>query len=426
MKAPLCFLRIVAWLIITGLASEAQEWTRFRGPNGSGISEAKTIPTRWANEDFNWKVALPGVGHSSPVLWGDRIFLTSADERQMQFIVLCVSTEDGRLLWQKTFPFMPHRKHANNAFAAATPTVDAERVYLNRTEPGHNRLIALTHRGELVWEKDLGPHRTQHAGGASPILHDGMVVLANEQDGESFLVAVDAGTGATRWQTPRQTGNSAAAYSTPCVYQPKAERPVIIFNSEMHGISGVAPETGKVLWEFASAFDKRSVSSPVIAGELIIGSCGSGGGGNYVVAVRPGDAVGNRPPQRAYEIRRSAPYVPTGVALGERLFLWSDAGIVTCAVAASGEIKWQERVGGNFFSSPVCVDGRLFGVSTRGEVVVVAATDHFEVLARNSLDEQTHSTPAVAGGRMYVRSLRQLFSIGGKVASDLPVSAPGS
>lgn len=425
MKARFCS----GWGLILGLvftaSSEAQEWTRFRGPNGTGLSEAKTIPTQWTDADFNWKAALPGAGHSSPVLWGDRVFLTSADERQMQFIVLCLNAGDGSTLWQKTFPFMPHRKHANNAFAASTPTVDAERVYISRTEPAHHFLFALDHRGELVWEKDLGPHRTQHAGGPSPILHAGMVVLANEHDGESFLVAVDAGTGEMRWKTPRQTGNSAAAYSTPCVYQPKVGMPVLIFNSEVHGIAGVAPDSGKVLWEFAAAFDKRSVSSPVIAGELIVGSCGSGGGGNYVVAVRPGDGTGTKQPERAYEIRRSAPYVPTSVAVGEQLFLWSDAGIVTCVGAASGEVKWQERVGGNFFSSPIWVDGRLFGVSTRGEVVVLAASDRFEVLARNALGEQTHSTPAVAGGRMYVRSLRQLFSIGGRAVPDPPASAPG-
>lgn len=426
MKPPICLVRVAVVFLIATVTSQAEEWTRFRGPNGSGLSEAKTIPTQWTNADFNWKVELAGAGHSSPVLWGDRIFLTSADERQMQFMVLCLNTGDGSLLWQKTFPFMPHRKHGNNAFAASTPTVDAERVYINRTEPAHNRLFALTHRGELVWELDLGPHHTQHAGGGSPILHNGMVVLANEQDGESFLVALDAGTGEVRWKTPRRTGNSAAAYSTPCVYQPNNERPVLIFNSEMHGISGVAPDTGKVLWEFVAAFDKRSVSSPVIAGELIIGSCGSGGGGNYVVAVRPGDVAGVRSPQRAYEIRRSAPYVPTSVVFGERLYLWSDAGIVTCVVASSGEIIWQERVGGNFFSSPVCVDGRLFGVSTRGEVVVVAASDRFEVLARNNLGEQTHSTPAVAGGRMYVRSIRHLFSIGGNLMPASPGSVSGS
>lgn len=426
MKTLMSRMITVCWCLISALEIEGQEWTRFRGPNGTGVSEAKTIPTQWAEFDFNWKIALPGAGHSSPVLWGDKVFITSADEKRMQFSVLCLNTTDGSVIWQKEFPFTPHRKHANNTFATSTPTVDAERVYVSRTEPAHNFLFALDHQGALVWEKDLGPYRTQHSGGPSPILHEGMVVLANEQEGESSLLAVDARTGELRWKTPRRTGDSAAAYSTPCVYQPKSGKPVLIFNSEMHGISAISPDTGKVVWEFTEAFDKRSVSSPVIAGDLLIGSCGSGGGGNFVVAVRPGDPARNQKPERAYEIRRSAPYVPTSVCVGDRLFLWSDAGIVSSVVASSGEVKWQERVGGNFFSSPVWVDGRLFCVSRGGEVVVVSAGDKFEVLARNPLNELTHSTPAVAGGRMYIHTSQHVISVGGKVKFGVKLDAGGT
>jgi len=411
---PLCLVSVPE--------GQAQEWTRFRGPNGAGIGDAKAIPTQWAEGDFNWKTALPGVGHSSPVLWGDKVFVTSADDKRMQFAVLCLKVSDGSVLWQKEFPFTPHRKHANNAFATSTPTVDAGHVYVTRTEPAHNFLFALDHGGELVWEKDLGPYLTQHSGGPSPILHDGMVILANEQDGESSLIAVDARTGETRWKTPRQTAPSSAAYSTPCVHQPKDGKAALIFNSEVHGITAVAPDSGKVLWEFAGAFDKRSVSSPIIAGDLIIGSCGSGGGGNFVVAVRPGDAAAGKKPERAYEVRRSAPYVPTSVFVDGRLFLWSDGGVVSCVNASSGEVKWQERVGGNFFSSPVWVDGRLFCVSRTGEVAVISASDKFEVLARNPLNELTHSTPAVAGGRMYIHTSQHLISMGGKAK---PAQKPG-
>jgi outer membrane protein assembly factor BamB len=152
----------------------------------------------------------------------------------------------------------------------------------------------------------------------------------------------------------------------------------------------------------------------VLAAGLIIGACGSGGGGNYLVAVRPGGAA--KKPELAYTIRKSAPYVPTSVCVGDRLFLWSDGGIVSCVEAASGEVKWQDRVGGNFFSSPLWVDSRLFCVSTKGEVVVVGASDRFEVLARNPLGEVTHSTPAVAGGRMYIHTTKSLISVGGRAA----------
>jgi len=405
--------RAVALLLIgVSLSAGAQEWTRFRGPNGGGVSDAKTIPTQWSASDFNWKVALPGSGHSSPVLWGEKVFVTSYDEKTGKFFVLCLNTADGSSRWQKEFSLARSDKHALNSFATSTPTVDAERVYVCRTELAHITLSAFTHDGKQVWEKDLGPFDVNHGSGTSPILYDGMVVMANEQAGESFLIALDARTGATRWKTPRKSGSGS--YSTPCVYEPKQGNPQLIFNSDVHGISGVAPETGKVLWEFDKAFDKRSVSSPVLAGDFVIGSCGSGGGGNYVVAVRPGDAATDKRPERGYEVRRSAPYVPTSVCVGDWLYLWSDAGIVSRVHAVTGEVKWQERAGGNFFGSPVYAEGRLFCVSTTGEVVVVALGDKFEVLARNQLGEQTHSTPAIASGRMYIHTSGHLVSIGGK------------
>jgi outer membrane protein assembly factor BamB len=404
----------LAFLLLLSLLSAglAQEWPRFRGPNGSGISPAKTIPTSWTEKDFNWKLPLPGAGHSSPVLWGDKVFLTTGDYETKQVSVICVSAVGGKVLWQKAFPFTPYHKNNDNTFASSSPAVDQHRVYVCWSSPEHYPLMALTHDGQTVWEKDLGPFASQHGGGASPIVHQDKVVLGNEQDGESFLIAVDSATGKTRWQTPR-TANEAA-FSTPCIYEPKDGPAALIFNSHAHGVSGIDPESGKVLWELTDLFDKRAVSSPVLAAGLIVGSCGSGGGGAYLVAVRPGGPT--KKPELAYTIKKSAPYVPTSVCVGERLFLWSDGGIVSCVQAASGEVKWQERVGGKYFSSPLWVDGRLFCVATKGEVVVVEASDRFQVLARNPLGEVTHSTPAVAGGRMFIHTTKSLISVGGRTA----------
>lgn len=414
MKAHLT-LALLLWL--AGTAS-AQEWNRFRGPNGTGISDAKTIPTTWSEKDFNWKIALPGVGHSSPVLWGEKVFITSCDDRSGQFYVLCFDASEGRKLWQKEFTLTSFRKHNNNSLASGTPAVDADRVYVSRTERAQQALLALNHRGETIWERDLGPFTAQHGGGTSPIVHEDKVILANEHDGESFLIAVDARSGETRWQTPRK--NAEAGYSTPCVFQPKGQPPTLIFNHGDLGIAALAPDTGKVLWQFPDAFNQRSVSSPVIAGDLIVGSCGNGGGANYVIAIRPGDT--NRTPQQAYTVRRSAPYVPTSICVGEWLYLWSDAGIVSRVHAATGEVKWQERAGGNFLSSPVCVDGRLFCISTSGEVVVLGTGESFEVLARNPLKETTHSTPAIAGGRMFIHTSGHLVSVGGAATTGTTAS----
>jgi outer membrane protein assembly factor BamB len=404
---------LLAWL---GLAysSLAQEWSRFRGPNGTGISDAKTIPTTWTEKDFNWKVALDGTGHSSPVLWGEKIFLTSTDESQGKIIVLCVKAADGSVAWQKSFPFAPFAKHKFNSFASSTPAVNESHMYVTWSTPDRYTIMAFDHQGKTVWERNLGPFKSQHGSGTSPIIYNDKVILSNDQDGESFLIAMDSKTGATSWKTPRNSTN--AGYSTPFLYQPTGQKPSLIFNSQAHGISAIDPENGTPLWEFGTAFDKRTVSSPVLASGLIIGSCGQGGGKvDYLVAVRPGDVATGKRPQLAYDLRRAAPYVPTALAYGDLLFLFDDdPGIATCLHAPSGETRWNERVGGTFFGSPVCVDGRLFCVSATGEVVVIAASDKFHLLATNPLGETCHTTPAVAGGRMYIRTVGHLFSIGGK------------
>jgi len=404
--ALLCLL-----LVCLPQRGAAQEWSRFRGPNGTGISHAKTIPTKWTEKDINWKMELPGTGHSSPVLWGDRIFLTSTGDKQGGIYVLCVNAQDGRLLWRRDFPLNPFTRHKFNSFASSTPAVDKDRVYVVWNEPARYTLMALDHEGKTVWARDLGPYVSQHGCGTSPIVVNDKVVLGNEQDGPSFITAVDARTGKTIWQTPRKA--AAAAYSTPCIYEPKGGTAALIFNSQAHGIYAVDPYTGKVLWEYDQAFDKRSVSSPAIAGDIIFGSCGSGAGGNFVTAVRAGDPVRGKKPELAYHLKKSAPYVPTALVRGNLVWLWGDAGIVTCLDAPSGDMRYQERVGGNFFGSPVWVDGRLFCVSSAGEVVVLEASDKFNVLARYPLNDLCHTTPAVAGGRMFIRTEKYLFSIGG-------------
>jgi outer membrane protein assembly factor BamB len=416
-------------LIVGALPSPAQEWTRFRGPNGTGISHAKTIPTKISDADIDWKVELPGTGHSSPVLWGEQIFLTSTGDKAGGISVLCLSARDGRLLWRRDHALTPFARHAFNSFASSTPAVDAERMYVVWNEPEHYVLAALDHYGELVWRRDFGPFVSQHGCGISPIVYGNKVILGNEQDdakfvkestrsGTSFVVAVDAKTGQTLWQTPRRS--AVVAYSTPCVYEPKQGKPALIFDSQGEGIYALDPGSGKVLWEYAAAFDKRSVSSPLLAGHLILGSCGSGGGGNVVTAIKPGDASTGRKAELAYQIKKSAPYVPTGVTMGDRVWLWSDGGIVSCVEAASGVVRYQERVGGDYFGSPVWIDGRLFCVSTTGELVVVEASDQFNVLHRYRLGELCHSTPAVAQGRLFVRTEKHLFSFGGPKKASAP------
>ncbi|HEX5447323.1 MAG TPA: PQQ-binding-like beta-propeller repeat protein [Pirellulales bacterium] len=406
----------LAFVFLGGtLPAGAQDWTRFRGPNGSGVSDAQTVPTQWSEKDYNWKVSLPGIGHSSPVIWGDKIFLISAFDDTATRLVLCLRADDGQIEWQREYPSTPHSKHQLNSFASSTPCVDEERVYVTWTAPEEFTLLALDHQGNEVWRRNLGPFVSQHSGGASPVVYGDLLIMADDQGDEDFkgkssLIALDRRTGEPRWRVDRRT--KVVAYSTPCVYRPRGQAEQLIFTSQAHGITSIDPASGGVNWEL-EVFDKRSVSSPVIAGGLIFGTCGSGGGGSYVAAVRPPASSGDAP-ELVYTVKESAPYCPTLVAFDGVLFLWSDSGIVSSVDIASGKPLGRLRVSGNYFGSPVCVGGRLYCLSDDGDVVVVSATKNPKLLARNPLGEESHSTPAVAGDRMYLRTISHLISIGGK------------
>jgi outer membrane protein assembly factor BamB len=410
MKLRRAILPAAALAWACGAEGFAQEWTRFRGPNGSGVSEAATVPAKWEAGDVNWETRLPGAGHSSPVVWGDRIFLTSADEAKGERYLLCLDAKDGRERWRQAFGFAKHPKHKNNTYATSTPAVDADRVVVLWQSPQESALHALDLEGKPLWRHDLGGYKGNHGGGTSPVLHAGVVLLANDTDGESFLLALDAATGKVRWKVPRI--GDRACYATPCILERPGREPEVVFTHSYRGITGVDLRTGRKLWEIDvfGTHEQRAIGSPVVFGDLVIGTSGFAASEKNVVAVRPdGDSA-----KEVYRLQRQVPHIPTPLVYKGRLFLWSDAGIVTCADAATGNVLWQERVGGTYYGSPVCVGGKLFAVDQTGQVTVVAASDRFEVLARNPLKETARSTPAVSGGVLYVRTETRLVSVGGR------------
>ena len=389
-------------------------WARFRGPNGSGLAPGGGIPTQWSDDHVNWKVKLPGGGHAQPVIWGDRIFMRAANEDGTKRLVFCLSVKDGSTEWTREYDAVADDIHELNSYASSTPALDAERLYVVYGTSAAGWIKAYTHTGDVVWTVDLGAFKTVHGHGSSPIVFRDMVILAKEVKADSFLAAFDRKSGEERWRIPRE--NELVCYSTPCVYQPPTGNPQLFFNSRARGITAVDALVGKVLWE-AKVLERRAVSSPVIGPGIVVATTGSGPGGNYLAAVKLGGVGDVTETHLAYKISRAAPYVPTPVIQGDRMFLWNRMGIVTCAKAKDGEIVWRERVGGNYYGSPICLDERLVCVSNAGEVVVVAASNEFKVLGRTALGEACNSTPAVAGGRLYVRTLAHLISVGGKDTS---------
>ncbi len=412
------FLICVAGLpCLASMSAPAQEWTRFRGPNGMGLSDATNLPGVWTEADYNWRVALPGQGHSSPVLWGDKIFLMSAEPETATRYVLCLSAVDGRELWRREYASQTHRMHVRNTYGSSTPAVDAERVYVAWSTPARLTLLALDHNGQDVWDLDLGPVVSEHGFGTSPMLYQDLVILSNsqqaeelepgQQPGDSAMLAFEARTGKLRWSQPRVS--SRVCFSTPCIYQPAGKPPELVCTSTSDGVFSLDPRTGRENWKTPGTLKLRVVSSPLIAEGLIFGSVGSGGGGNGVTAVRPEPT-----PETAYSLKQNASYVPTLVARNGLLFMFNDRGIVSCADVRTGEIRWRERLSRGFSGSPVIGDGKVYIIDDEGVVHVLAAADQYQLLGSHPLGEPSRSTPAIAGGRLYFRTLSHLVSVGGK------------
>ncbi len=425
---PVVLSWMVLWCLGTTVAEDAvhgpADWPRWRGSAGAGAGGSQRFPHQWTNQDWAWTASLPGQGHASPVVWRQRIYTASADEATSKRFVSCHKTADGRLLWQREIPGPIEPHHVQNSSASGSVTVDETGVYWLWATKEQLRCEAFSHDGGPLWHADLGPYASEHGFGSSAAVWRDRLIIPIEHDGPSAIVALDTKTGREQWRLPRETGRTA--YSTPLVIEssdsPSSGDALVVLASMAHGLTGIDPTTGRVIWE-RKCFPKRTVSSPVMAGPLVLCTCGEGGGDNTLVAVRPPasaaaernepDATGKPPePAIAYQLDRSvAPYVPTPVCSGERLYLWGDRGVVTCVNAADGTVLWRGRVGGIFSASPIVVGGTVINVSAEGEVVVIADGDAFEVLGRTPLGESCRATPAVAGGRMFFRSVGRLHAI---------------
>lgn len=407
---------VLGCLLAVAVLSEARAqdgWTRFRGPDGTGLSQARSIPVTFHESDFRWKVPLPGSGHSSPVIFGGRLFLTCEVRERSERSVVCLDAADGRVLWSWKDTFQPYSNHRFNSYAASTPAVDADRVYVSWVSGATFIALALDHDGNQLWQRRLEDYQSRFGAGTSPVVIDDVVIVGNHHTGDGcFLIGLDAKTGETRWKVSRRSGRTS--FVVPAVYRPQDGPVEVVFVSPAHGMTGLDPRSGKINWELGELFTQKTVSSPVIAGQLVFSTSGQGGRGVESAAVRRGDAASGRQAELVYRLSSALPYVPTPIVVGQHLFIWADNGMVTCVEAETGKKAWLERVEGEYFSSPICVGGRLYCVSKQGQVVVLEASPRFKLLASSRLPEGSYATPAVANGCIYFRTFNHLICVEGK------------
>ncbi len=410
-------LLALLFVLPVGLANaqsdQAMQWSRFRGPNGSGVTTEIGIPSQWSEKNYAWVAELPGVGNSSPVAWGDRVFVTAADvENEIRFLV-CFDLHSGEEIWRAADDFKSYKKHKNNSFASATPAVDADHVYQLWHSKKATSLIAYDHGGNEQWRTELGAYLHGQGGATSPIVAGDFVVVAHDHKSNSFLLALDRKSGEQHWKIPRD--GKRACYSTPCVRDADG-RLEIVFVHCFEGVTGIDLETGQLNW-MVDPFGResqRALASPVVSGDLVIAGSGAIAGDRQVVAIGLGKDA-DESAAELYRVVRQAPHVPTPLILGNRVYLWNDGGICTCCDLRTGDVVWQKRVGGSYFSSPIAIGDRIFSIDTTGEVVVLAAGDTFRVIARNPMGQGSRATLAVAGKKLLIRTEGKLFAVRGKL-----------
>jgi outer membrane protein assembly factor BamB len=438
-------LFILPALLCLGRLS-AEDWPQWRGPSGNGISGEPGLPTRWGpNENVGWKAALGGLGVSSPVVWGDRVFVTSQAGRlpvqageqpqlarddsalagrenpiggksvkqgqgadEVFLLVEAFRRSDGRRLWEyrtrATGEIPPlHEKHN---LATPTPATDGRRVY---AWYGNGQLVALDMDGRLAWSRHLGeeyaPVRKPWGHGSSPVLYRDLILLLCDQTQGSYLLALDQATGKERWKVDR--GSDRISHSTPLIVRAETGDEVIVNSSAR--IDAYDPTNGTLLWH-AGTQRQTPIPTPVFHDGVIYLSRGYRN--SDFMAIRPGLRGDVSATGVIWRSPAGASYVPSILYYQGLLYMTNEIGIVMCADAATGERIWRERLGGIFFGSPVAGDGKIYLVSETGETFVLRAGREPQVLARNDIGERLIASPAISHGSLFLRSDGALFCIG--------------
>jgi len=404
-------VRFVAFLSLLALLVcplHASNWPRFRGENGTGISSDKDLPVEIDGSKPLWKIDLKGGGNASPIVWEGKIFLQEASDDASERSLNCYSLADGKLLWSKSVPGEKSNTHKFNSQASGTPCTDGQRIYVPIWNGVELSITAFDFKGEQIWTRNLGKFACQHGPGHSPIVYKDKVILLHDQDGSSVVIAFDSSTGKTVWEAPRTP--SSANFATPAIADNNGTPELIVTTSP--AFTAYDPDTGKELWNYTWANKLRTVGSPVIgAGVVVVGS-GNGGGNRNTVAVKCGGTGDVTASHLAWTGSKAFPYVPCMLMWGEQLFTVNDRGVAYCHLARTGEQVWEQRLGGNFFASPVMVDEKIYAINDVGDLYVIAAGANFKQLHKTSLNDAVMATPAVADSKLIVRSAHYLSCYG--------------
>jgi outer membrane protein assembly factor BamB len=413
-------------------------WPGWRGPEGTGVSAEKNLPEEWGpSKNVRWKTPVAGKGHSSPIVWGKRVFLTTAIEgpvvpgagplkhmdgdkefkhpdsvgadRRHTFKVIALDRDTGKILWEQTAwegtPF--DDRHRKSSYAASTPATDGKLVYAFFGAEG---LYAYDYAGRLAWKSDLGKLGTVGMGtGTSPVLYENLVIVqCDHESGEaSFIVALDKKTGRQVWKTPRKV---QVSWATPILVRTAKRAELITSGTE--AVIAYDPATGKELWR-AKGVESNAIPSPVASREMVVVSAGFPAKIAYAIRLG-GTGDLSAPSNMVWTYAKGTAYVPSPILYGDYIYLMTDRGILTCLDARTGEVKYEGGrvpIPATFTASPVAYDGKLLLTSEDGDTFVLAAGPKHAVLRTNSVGEPVYASPAIADGSIFIRGERHLYRI---------------
>ena len=422
--------------------ASAQDWPSFRGANARGLAEGHALPEKWdaaRGEHVLWRTPIAGLAHSSPVISGERVFLTSAvckgapaelkvglygdpssvsDEGVQDFVVLALDRRSGKVLWERTaWSGTPKQaRHPKSSYAASTPATDGRHLVVNFGTEG---LFCFDLEGKELWKKDLGDcdagpfnMKDVHWGYASsPVIHEGKLLVQCDVLSQGFVAAFDVESGKELWRTKRE---EVSTWATPTV-DVRAERAQVICNGYKH-IGGYDLATGKELWKLVGGGD-APVPAPLVIEDMVVITNNHGRGPVYAISAVAEGLIDAEHEAMIWWHPNGGNYMQTPLVYGEELYLCSDAGILACLDLATGEQHYRERLGDGqtgFTASMVAGDGKLYATSEEGTVHVVAAGTSFEPVAKNELGETCMATPAVSDGVLFWRTRGHLVAVGEK------------
>jgi outer membrane protein assembly factor BamB len=449
----LVFFALLGGLLAARLASApvaADNWPGFRGPSASGVADSQKLPDTWdgtTGKNISWKIAVPGLAHSSPIVWGDRVFLTSAvsslptasfkrglygdgdastDRTSHRWIVMAIDRRTGKTVWERTaYQGEPKEKrHIKATYANATPVTDGRYVVAFFGSQG---LYAFDMNGKPIWQKDLGVLNVgaydlpeyEWGTASSPIIYKDLVILQCDAHSGSFLIAADVKTGRTVWRTTRE---ELPSWGTPTIYEAAGGGGAELITNASNFVRGYDPATGEERWRLGGS-SKITAPTPVFSKDLVIVASGRAPE-RPIFAIRPGGrgditpvAGSESSAHVAWKKTGRGSYMPTPLIYGGRLFVLANAGLLDAYDLETGKEVYRQRLehqGSGFSASPVAADGRIYLSSEDGDIFVVRSGATFELVAKNPMGEPLMATPALAGGTMYVRGEKHLFAIAAK------------